>query len=130
MSRFKRVAYALASGYVALAAHTVYTLVSVPLALHYLSKAEFGLWATVMQIGGFIYLIDFGMSGVSRLLIDHKDDKRTGRYGGFIKTTLLVSAVQGVIILVCGVAVGLGFEAALGIPPELSGQFRTLMMGQ
>ncbi len=130
MSRFNRFAHSLASGYAALGANVVYSLSSVPLALHYLERAQFGLWATVSQIAGYIALIDLGMSGVSRLLIDHKDDKRTGRYGGFVKTTLLVSAVQGVIILMAGYGVGVGLAAVMGVPAEFAGKFRWLILGQ
>ena len=52
MSRVRHYTRSLASGYAAFAANTVFSLVSVPLALHYLSKAEFGLWALTTQIAG------------------------------------------------------------------------------
>ena len=53
MSRLKKFTRSLLSGYVALGANIFYTLASVPLALHYLGKAEFGLWALVSQISGY-----------------------------------------------------------------------------
>ena len=61
MSRIKRFAHSLVSGYVFLGANALYTLASVPLALHYLSKPEFGLWAVATQIAGYLMLIDFGL---------------------------------------------------------------------
>ena len=86
MSRLKKFTRSLFAGYLLLGANIFYTLASVPLALHYLGKAEFGLWALVSQISGYIGLIDLGMAGsVSRILIDHKDDRRNGAYGGVIQ---------------------------------------------
>ena len=58
MSRIKNLARGLASGYAAMAANVLYTMGSVPLALSYLSKDEFGLWAVVSTIGGYLMLID------------------------------------------------------------------------
>ena len=69
----RRLLQTLASGYLSLAAASVYTLVSVPLVLHFLTKLEFGLWALMFQIAGYLALIDFGMSpAVARLLIEEK----------------------------------------------------------
>ena len=77
MSRFKRFAHSLVSGYVLLGANMLYTLASVPLAWHFLSKDQFGLWFTTATIGGYIVLLDFGMGGsVARILIDTKLDHR------------------------------------------------------
>jgi len=73
MSRKRRFITALGSGYLALIANVVFTAVSVPLALHYLSKEEFGLWSVVLQITGYLSLLDLGVGqSVSRLLVDSK----------------------------------------------------------
>src|SRR5512136_2837625 len=100
MSRIKRFAAAMVSGYALIAANVVYTLASVPLALHYLSREEFGLWAVVTQVCNFNQiLIDLGMSGaIARVLIDHKDDHTSTAYGTVIQTGLLVLGVQGLLI--------------------------------
>src|ERR1043166_1048523 len=99
MSRLRNTVRALASGYAAMAGMALYSLATIPLALHYLSKDEFGLWALVTQIGSYLLLIDLGMSGsVSRILIDHKDTKGDGMYGAVLRTSLLVLLVQGVFI--------------------------------
>jgi O-antigen/teichoic acid export membrane protein len=63
MSRLKKFIHSLLSGYVAPGANIFYTLASVPPVLHYLGKLEFGLWALVTQVGGYIALIDLGMGG-------------------------------------------------------------------
>jgi O-antigen/teichoic acid export membrane protein len=99
MARFRRLLHSVASGYVVLAGSAVYALATVPLALHYLSKERFALWALLAAIGGYLSLIDLGMSGaVARLLIDHKDERATGAYGSLLKTGWLVLVVQGTLI--------------------------------
>ena len=69
-SRRSRFAASLSSGYLLLAANVVFTLVSIPLSLHYLSKEQFGLCAVVMQIASYLQLLDLGMTGsLSRIQI-------------------------------------------------------------
>lgn len=131
MSRFKNFGRSLFSGYVLLGANTLYTLASVPLALHYLSKAEFGLWLLTTQIAGYIALIDLGMnSSMARILIDHKDRRENGHYGSAIKTGALVGAAQGVIVLLAGMVLVFFAGGWLRIPAALSDQFFWLMGGQ
>src|SRR5258708_40351624 len=100
MSRLKNFSRNLAAGYLQLAVTVIYSLVSVPLILHWLPKAEFGLWALLVQLMSYISLVDLGMnSAISRFLIDHKDHPHKGEYGSLVKTSALVSMVQGLIIL-------------------------------
>src|SRR2546423_4870812 len=81
--RLRRFFHAVASSYAHLAVNILYVLASVPLALHFLQKREFGLWALCVQLGGYLQLIDLGMSAsVSRHLIDYKDARDGGEYGG------------------------------------------------
>jgi len=107
-----------------------YTLASVPLALRYLDKAEFGLWGLTMQMAGYVALIDFGMGGVSRILIDYKDSKDEPTYGSVIQTTVLVSLVQAVLVLACGVALGIGLGPVVRIPEGFNREFMVLVIGQ
>src|ERR1043166_5619662 len=100
MSRLFTAARSLASGYLATATSALYALISVPLALHYLSPKEYGVWGVAMQIASYFLLIDAGIAGaVGRFLIDHKDDKETGEYGSVIKTGCVVLLVQGACIV-------------------------------
>lgn len=130
MSRLKKYAHSLFSGYVLLGANVLFTLATVPLALAYLPKAEYGLWAVTVELAGYLALLDLGMGGVSRILIDHKDHKEDGHYGGVIQTMLWVSAAQGVALLAAGAAAGLGFRAALRVPEALGREFAILVVGQ
>lgn len=131
MSRFKRFAHSLISGYVLLGANTVYTLASIPLALHYLSKVEFGLWALAGSIMGYVMLIDLGMSGsVARILIDYKGDHTKLEYGSVIQTGALVGVVQGLLIFVAGTAAAFVLAPVFKVPTELESEFVWLLVGQ
>jgi O-antigen/teichoic acid export membrane protein len=131
MSRLKKFTRSLISGYILLAANIIYTLVSVPLALHYLGKVQFGLWAVITQLGGYIALIDLGMnSSIARILIDHKDDRANGFYGSVIKTGALVGVVQGALILLAGISLSTPSALLLKVPAELRHDFVWIMIGQ
>src|SRR5438445_3724019 len=107
MSRIKRYAHSLVSGYAALIANVVYSLLSVPLAMRYLSNEEFGLWLVAAQVSTYLALIDFGMSAsIGRILIDHKDERNGGAYGEVIKTGALILTIQGIVIAAVGMAAG------------------------
>jgi len=129
MSRVRNAVRSLVSGYAGV--NVLYTLASVPLALHYLSKDEFGLWALVTQITSYLMLIDMGMTGsVSRFLIDHKDQPETGEYGSVIKTGGLVFLVQGVCIALGGYLLSFWLPQLLDVPGEFAKPFRFLVAAQ
>lgn len=132
MSRLKRFAHSLVSGYALLAANILYTLASYPLALHYLSKAEFGLWTLVAQVCNFNQIvIDLGMSGaVARILIDHKDDPDSNAYGAVIQTGLLVLLVQGVLMAMIGGLISYWLPQWMAVPVVHWHVFRLLVIWQ
>src|SRR5208283_3343273 len=128
MSRFRRAIHGVASSYVLLAATALYSLASIPVALYYLDKDRFGLWALMGSLVGYLSLIDAGMSGAAaRLVIDHKDDRDGGHYGSLIKTGWLVFLVQGAIILAAGLVFANSFARLLAIPTELQSEFIRLV---
>src|SRR5436190_10140382 len=130
MSRIRRLSHSLSSGYVQIFANTAFTLLSVPLALHYLSKTEFGLWALVTQVVGYISMVELGMTAaMGRVLIDHKDRPAEGTYGSVIKTGCLVLVVQGALVALLSWSLGLLLPRLLDIPPELSVPFNWLVGG-
>ena len=131
MSRFRRVIHSVASGYFVIGTTAVYSLASVPLALKYLSKADFALWALMSSISGYLALIDLGMSGsVARLLIDYKDKRADGVYGSLIKTGWCVLVTQGVFIWMIGFGFAPVLASLLDIPSEVREGFVTLMRWQ
>ncbi len=132
MSRTKRFAGAVLSGYALILANILYTLASIPLALHYLSKEEFGLWALVVQVCNFNQiLIDLGMSSaVTRVLIDHKDDRGSANYGSVVQTGFLILVVQGVLLAGAGVTISYWLPGWMDVPVEHWRIFRLLVMWQ
>jgi len=130
MARLRRLFHSVASGYAVLGANIIFSLAQVPLALSFLNKAEFGLWALAFQLGTYLQLVDFGMSAsVSRLLIDHKHEPNAGAYGSIIKTGFLVLIVQGLLVMIVGGAFAFEFSQWLNIPTQLLPAFRLLMIG-
>ncbi len=131
MSRIRRFVHILASSYASLGAGVVFTLLSVPMALHFLPKAEFGLWAVMTQAISYIALIDAGMtSAVARHLIDHKDNPGGGDYGSVILTGNLVWLIQGAIVFPIGFALGPWLAHLLAIPADLQHEFIVLIRWQ
>src|SRR6266446_8395300 len=131
MSCFRRVIHSVASSYAVLVANALYSLASLPLAMHYLSGKRLGLWGLMASIGAYLSLIDLGMSGsVGRLLIDHKDEPGRGTYGGLIKTGWAVLATQAAIIFVAGYALAPGLSQVLRIEEEFRTEFISLMRWQ
>ncbi len=131
MSRLRRFAQSLISGYVQLGANIAYTLVTVRLALHYLPQGEFGLWASIAQLAQYIALVDFGFSGsASRILVDYKDRRDSGEYGSTISTIGLVGVAQAFLILLVGTGLAIVVGPLLRIPEGLEEKFVRLMVGQ
>ena len=131
MSRFRRAIHGVASSYVQLAANAVYSLASVPIALHYLDKERFGLWALMSTLVGYLSLVDAGMSSsAARLIIDHKDERDGERYGSFVKTVFTVTLMQGLIIFIIGLVFAGLFGRWLAIPAGLQTEFIRLVILQ
>lgn len=129
--RFRRFLLAVGSAYAQLVANIAYVLLSVPLALHYLPKREFGLWAVATQLGGYLQLIDFGMSSsFARHLIDYKDQRTSGDYGSIIKTGAVVLTLQGMIALLGGAAIAFFTPALLRVDLDLRFVFRVVLFVQ
>jgi len=119
------------SGYAVIVCNVGYTMLSIPLALHYLTREQFGLWALVAQLTGYLALLDLGMSGsVSRLLIDHKDDRNGGTLGGLIKTAWCVCVIQAVIIFLTTLIFALFGGGLMKINPALQSEFSEIMLFQ
>jgi O-antigen/teichoic acid export membrane protein len=129
MSRSRRFVANSAAGYAFLAANFVYTAVSIPLALSYLGKEQFGLWALAMQITGYFVLLDLGVtSAVSRFLADSKDDPSGSEYGSVFAAGVLVLLVQGLLIAIAGCAFSLVAPILFAIPADLGPTFRNLLV--
>lgn len=131
MSRLRLFLKGVSSSYVALTSTVVCSLISVPLALHYLTREQFGLWAVLTQITSYLSLVDLGMSpSVGRLLIERKDCPRDGAYGGLIQTGFWVTVTQAALVLLAGLALASALASLFKIPEELQPMFCGLVRWQ
>jgi O-antigen/teichoic acid export membrane protein len=119
----------LGAGYLAIAVNIAYTAASVPLALYYLGKEQFGLWALAQQITGYLILLDLGVSSaVSRFIADLKDDVNSGSYGSLLLSGSIVFAIQGVLIAIAGVAFSFFAPTLFAVPDHLAGDFTNVLI--
>jgi O-antigen/teichoic acid export membrane protein len=119
----------LSAGYLTIAVNIAYTAFSVPLALHYLGKEQFGLWALAQQIAGYLLLLDLGVSSaISRFIADLKDNVNSGSYGSLLLAGAIVFAIQGVLIAIAGVAFSFFAPALFAVPERLAGDFTNVLI--
>ena len=131
MSRARLFLRGVISGYASISVNILFSLLSVPVALHYLGKEDFGLWVLIVQLAGYLALLDLGMSvSIARFLADYKDDINGGRYGSVLKTGQVVFVVQGALIALFGAVAVFWAPCVLRIPPELITTFSILMAAQ
>jgi O-antigen/teichoic acid export membrane protein len=129
--RTRRFLLGLGSSYLLTATNVIYTLVSVPLALHYLSKDRFGLWALVTQISLYFNLLDLGMqSSASRVFINFKDNKTNSEYGSLVKTSFLIFCIQGIFVAIFGFVLLFHIPHWFGFSREISNCFLILLGSQ
>ncbi len=121
MSRFQEFVRGVGSSWVATCATVIYSLLSVPIALKYLTVEEFGLFVLILQVAGYFALVEIGMSAATaRILVDHKDRRDGRNYGSIILTGFAVFAFQGLIILIVGFAAAPWIVGLVGVPNALA----------
>lgn len=121
MNRIGQFATGLGSSWIATFATVIYSILSVPIALRYLSVEEFGLFVLLIQVGAYFTLIEIGVSFASaRLLVDYKDSPNAGRYGSVILTGFCVLTLQGLFILVVGILAAPWIIRAVGVPANFT----------
>ena len=128
-SRSKKFTIGAITGYAAIGANIAFTMVSIPLSLHYLKKEQFGLWVLVSQISGYLNLVDLGMNGAaSRFIADHKENVNGGLYGAVLINSGIAFIIQGILILIIGMIFSLCAGILFAIPNELNSDFKSLIM--
>jgi O-antigen/teichoic acid export membrane protein len=121
MTRLRQFSRGLSASWLATLATVIYSFLSVPIALRYLSVDEFGLFVLMIQLGGYFTLIEIGMSAAtSRILVDHKDNPNDGRYGAIIMTGFWVFSIQAAIVLFVGVLTAPWIIRVVGVPQHLT----------
>lgn len=118
-SRIKHYLTGLGSSYILLVVNIIYSFVSIPLALNYLGKSTFGLWALTAQLGLVLQVADAGLSGaLVRLLIDYKDNKEAPPYRETLYTVWFALSIIALGIQIAAFTFSDSITRALGIPSE------------
>lgn len=131
MSRRRRLAQALASGFATAIAGGIYSLATVPIVLAYLPNREYGMWALTTQIVGYLALIDASIAGsISRIIIEHKDDPSGEKFAATFSTTKKVTLAQGIIAFFVGAAAAFAAPPLLDVPQDLRSTLSWLLLGQ
>ena len=129
MSRSKRFATGVFASYLNIGANIIYGLASIPIALHFLNKELFGLWALAAQIGIYLSLLEAGVSiAIYRCLADHKDDVNGSDFGEHLGSGAIIFLIQGVIIAIAGLAFSFIAPFIFSIPEGLQSDFRQLIV--
>jgi len=130
MSRTKLLLRGLGVGYISLVASMVYSFLSIPLALKYLGKTEYGLWALVLSITSYLNFSELGMTNsVQRHLIDLKNRRPDKQYGAIFLTGGVFFGAIGMVCLIIG-GVGAHFASPLfRISGAYEWTFECLLLG-
>ena len=130
MSRKRLLTRGVAIGYLALAAQIFYSLASIPLALSYLSHAEFGMFSVILSVISYLGLAEFGMTqGFNRHLFECKDGLDPARYGRYFMAGMMALGGVAVLILILGTGAIFLTAPFFRIPENLLGDYRWIMFG-
>lgn len=131
MTRTRRFADAIWSGYALTAITSVLNLITIPIALAVLGKEAFGLWSAVLQVTTLAAVFDMGLGpSLARFVTDYKDQPEKGEYGQFVKSVLVVGWLQTALFgIASAVAVPL-LPGMMSIPAEQARLFKLLVAVQ
>lgn len=107
MTKKKLLIRGVAFSYGAIVSQIFYSFASIPLALAYLSKAEFGLWSLISAITGYLMLAELGITNaVTRHLLECKGETNRKKYGRLFGGSALALSIIATAIF----ALGLGLS--------------------
>lgn len=116
-------------GYGAIAAQMIYSFASIPLALAYLSKSEFGMWSLINTIAAYMMIAEMGMmNSVMRHLLECTGTGDREKYGRIFTASALTLAAISLIVLFAGVIAALYCGRFFPIPEHLQDTFFNVML--
>ena len=129
MNRTRRFLSGVASGYISIICNIAYTAASVPLALHYLTKEEFGLWALAQQIAGYLLMLDLGVSfSLNRLIADQKNQVGSAAYRDWLKNGAFAFVALGLLMFTLGGIFCLLAPSLFSISSSLAGDLTNILL--
>ena len=114
-----------------LGVNSLILLVTARLALHYLSKAQYGLWMTTTVIASYIALMDFGFSGAAAAYsLITKIIRSLKNMADLSRQAWRLGCQQAVLIFLGGIGLAFVSGRLLHIPVKLEREFFWLVIGQ
>lgn len=103
--RYRRIALTMTSGFAARLLAMLATLVTVPMALAYLGKEQFGLWAAITSMIVWLGLLDLGLtSGLINALAESHGRGDRDAAASYVSTAAIVLTVIAAIVI-CGLMI-------------------------
>ncbi len=125
--RLRHSIYTAVFSYLQMASAGLVMLLNIPLALHFLSHEQFGLWSFTSQSLGYLLLLDFGVvQSVSRLMADPLHRGNAEEWEGWFNLLLVILMIQAVVILVFGLLLVQPILDWFKIPASLQREARQL----
>lgn len=119
MTRTRRAILGVITNYASALVMAVAGFVLVPIVLHYLGREDYGLWATIGQVLGYLALLDLGMANAvvrrTARMREHGDHDGINR---MVSTALALYCLLGFVFLVVGLGLTLLLPRWSAIPPE------------
>ncbi|HEV7842470.1 MAG TPA: oligosaccharide flippase family protein [Pyrinomonadaceae bacterium] len=119
MTRTRRAIMGVITNYASAAVMAVAGFVLVPIVLHYLGREDYGLWATIGQMLGYLALLDLGMANAvvrrTARMREHGDLEAINR---MVSTALALYCLLGFVFLVVGLGLSLFLPHWSAIPPD------------
>ncbi len=109
---------------------SLWGLLSIPVAVHYLDKSEIGLWAVVNALLSYLLWMDLGIgSAIGRLIADaivNDDRQEIDKWWTATRVTLWI---QCIIVIIVGLLLVSVVIRWMGIDPQLMSEARYLLYG-
>lgn len=118
-----------AASYLRMGSQVLCGLVAIPLALHFLSTEQFGLWAFVAQSLGYLLLLDLGVGhSLGRLLAEPLHAGNEQEWNGWFNLALIVVTIQAAVVLGVGLLLVNPILHWFAIPAPLFTEARELWL--
>lgn len=121
MTRTKRAALGVLTNHASALVMAVAGFLLVPIVLRYVGRADYGLWATIGQVLGYLALLDLGVgSAVVRRAAQLRENNDRDAVNRMVSTAVAMYCVFGVIFLAVGGAVAFALPRWSAIPADRS----------
>ena len=135
MTLFKRLSKSPASrtaaaSYVAFVSTAIWGLVTIPVAVAFLTPVELGLWTVINVFLSYLVWMDFGVGpATGRLMAESVAARDQAEINRWWTATRAVLVVQGFAIIAIGLALSPWILGFLKVPTELFSDARWLLIG-